>query len=464
MKGTGGEALAGVPRLLLIGLARVNASDSSGNGLLMRGLLTGWPRQELAQIYSSGDNGDAGIARYEFKLGADERVCGRLFIRGKREVERLEPGTADICPGGRAPGMLRKQIAHMGRRYLGETGLYELLFPVRASRALREWIDRFRPDVILAQGYSLGAVRLALLMKEYSGARLACFWSDDWPVSTYAGSRGEPRFARRLMQSIIIRDTARLVAKVDLPFAFGRLMAGEYERRYDRPFIVINHSDDPLRFRTSRAARNHSDDVVSLLVAGNIDRFRAPSILDLNASCRLLEEGGVGARVCLMASAIAPEVERGIREAEYVDIFQAPGHADLPGHLKGADILVMTEPFDEEVADAYRLSISSKAHLFMFSERPIIVYAPAATGLARYATEAGWAEVVSERDPARLAAAIKALLAAPQRQDVLIQRAWRVGEANHDAAANRALFVDGLTGERPAPTVSARACGQGETS
>ena len=437
--------------MLLIGLARINASDSSGNGLLMRGLLTGWARQELAQIYSSGHNGDEGVAAYESKVGADERVCGRLFARGKREVEGLEHGTADVRPGGRVPGMVRRQIAHMGRRYLGETGLYELLFPVRLSRALRQWVDRFRPDVILAQGYSLGAVRLALLLKEYSGARLASFWSDDWPVSTYAGSMGEPCFARRLMQPIIIRDTARLVAAVDVPFAFGPLMAREYERRYGRPFIVINHSDEPLRFRRSRAARNHPNDIVSLLVAGNIDRFRAPSILDLSAACRLLGEAGARARVCLIASTIATEVERSIREAQYVDIFPAPGHDDLPGHLKGADILVIAEPFDEKVADAYRLSISSKAHLFMFSERPIIVYAPAATGLARYATEAGWAEVVPERDPARMAAAIKALLAAPERQDVLIQRARRVGEANHAAAANRALFVDGLSGRRTGP-------------
>ena len=451
MTGTGGDAPAGVPRLLLVGLARINASDSSGNGLLMRGLLAGWPRQDLAQIYSSGHNGDAGVAGYEFEVGADERRCGRLFISGKREAESLEHKTTDVRPGGRVPGVVRKQIAHVGRRYLGETGLYELLFPVRLSRALRQWVDRFRPDVILAQGYSLGAVRLALLLKEYSGARLASFWSDDWPLSTYAGSMGEPRFARRLMRPIIARETARLIGAADVPFAFGPLMAREYEARYSRPFIVINHSGDPLRFRRSRAARNHSDDIVSLLVAGSIDRFRAPSIHDVSAACGLLEQAGVRARVCLIASAIATEVERGIREAPYVDVFPAPGHADLPGHLKGADMLVIAEPFDEHVADAYRLSISSKAHLFMFSERPIVVYAPAATGLARYATEAGWAEVVSERDPAKLAAAIKALLAAPERQKILIQQARRVGTAYHDAAANRALFVDALSGRQTAP-------------
>jgi glycosyltransferase involved in cell wall biosynthesis len=464
MKGTGGDVAVGVPRLLLVGLERINASDSSGNGLLMRSLLTGWPRQELAQIYSSGHNGDAGIAGQEFQVGADERACGRLFIIGKREVQAVEYGTADVRPGRRLSGTVQKQIVHTGCRYLGETGLYELLFPVRLSPTLTQWVDRFRPDVILAQGYSLGAVRLALLLKEYSGARLASFWSDDWPVYTYAGSMGEPRFASRVMHPIIVRDAARLVAAADVAFAFGPLMAREYEFRYSRPFIVINHSDDPLRFREAPAARNHSHEVVSLLVAGTVDRFRAPSILDLNAACRLLEVAGVRARVCLMASTIATEVQRSIREAEYVDIVPVPGHADLPGHLKGADILVMAESFDEKVADAQHFSISSKAHLFMLSERPIIVYASAAAGLARYATEAGWAEVVTERDPSRLAAAIKALLAAPERQDVLIRRARQVAEANHDAAVNRALFVDGLTGKRPAPTVSARGFGRIETS
>ncbi len=437
-----------VPRLLLVGLARINATDFSGNGLLMRGLLAGWPRQALAQVYSSGNNGDNGIADCEFKLGAQERVCGRLFIAAKREVEKRVLGMEDFRGRGRTLKNLRNRLVALGHRCLVETGLYELLFPVRLSRGLQTWIGRYRPDVILAQGYSLGMIRLAMLIREYSGARLACFWSDDWPTSTYAGLLGEPRFARWLMQPILARYTDRLVAEADAPFAFGPLMAREYERRYRRPFIVINHSDDPARFRACCVTRNLREGIASLLVTGYIDRFRAPSILDLNSCCGLLEEGGVRARVCLIASAIEPEVEQSIRLAEYVEIFHDPGHADLPGHLKGADILVIAEPFNQEVADAYGLSISSKAHLFMFSERPIIVYAPAATGLARYATEAGWAEVVCLRDPARLASVIKGILSSPERQQALIQGARRIGEANHDAVANRALFVASLSGKR----------------
>jgi glycosyltransferase involved in cell wall biosynthesis len=149
-----------------------------------------------------------------------------------------------------------------------------------------------------------------------------------------------------------------------------------------------------------------------------------------------------------MPSAIAAEVEQSIRRAEYIEIFHDPGHADLPAHLKGADILVIAESFDQEVVDGYGLSISSKAHLFMFSERPILIYAPATTGLARYATEEGWAEVVCSRDPSRLSCVIKGILSSPERQQALIQQARRIGEANHDATANRALFAENLSGKR----------------
>ena len=107
--------------------------------------------------------------------------------------------------------------------------------------------------------------------------------------------------------------------------------------------------------------------------------------------------------------------------------------------LRGADILFLPERFDE-TAQGIRLSISSKAHLFMFSGKPIIVYSDPVTGIVRYATEDGWAAVVDRRDPGLLADTIERLFKDDVYRQQLIAGARSTAEKNHNLTTIRSSF------------------------
>lgn len=352
-------------------------------------------REKLAQIYSSGDTGDEGFFGHYYKLGPQDRRLGRLFYRWKTEILDKTAKTAQAQNNSAAHTATAGSWA---RRLLVDTGLYEVIFAPRLSAEMRAWVEAFQPDIIMAQGYSLTFAWLPVLLKEATRAKLAFFCTDDWPTYLYAGLMGEPRLLRWLIGPVVRKSVSRLLDATDVPLAFGHPMAEEYAARYGKTFSVLSHADDPRRFESAQPIRVHPAGTFTIMAVGNFNRFRWPLLLDANESCRLLNEQGITARVAVLSSVIDPEGARQLANAPYIDIFDDPGNDRLPCYLKGADLLLLAEGFDEGFVSAIRLSISSKAHLFMFSQRPIIVYSHPDTGIAKYALVQRWARVVSRRD------------------------------------------------------------------
>ena len=432
------------PRVLVATLGRINAVDSFNNGLLLRNLFGSWPREKLAQIYSSGDTGDEGFFGHYYKLGPQDRRLGRLFYRWKTEILRETAKTTQAQNNSAAHAATADSWA---KRLLVDTGLYEVIFAPRLSAEMRAWVEAFRPDIIFAQGYNLTFAWLPVVLKKATHARMAFFSTDDWPTYLYAGLLGEPRLLRWLIGPVVRKSVSRLLDATDVPLAFGQPMAQEYAARYGKTFTVLSHADDPRRFESAQPIRIHPPGTLTIMAVGAFNRFRWPLLLDANESCRLLNEQGITARVAVLSSVIDPDGARQLAKAAYIDIFDDPGNDRLPCYLKGADLFLLAEGFDEGFVSAIRLSISSKAHLFMFSQHPIIVYAHPDTGIAKYALAQRWARVVSQRDCQTLTEAIRDLLTHDNEANALINQANETARTFHTHDANRKQMFNVMTSD-----------------
>lgn len=72
-----------------------------------------------------------------------------------------------------------------------------------------------------------------------------------------------------------------------------------------------------------------------------------------------------------------PDIPDELLCSEHVDFLPLPGsHDQLPAVLAGCDVLFLPGHFDTAYQNAIQLSLSSKAHLYMMSGRPILVYGP----------------------------------------------------------------------------------------
>ena len=360
--------------MLVVALGRINANDSYNNGLLLRNLFGYWPRENIAQIYSSGDNGDRGYFGSYYKIGAADRIFGSFFYNLKIKTETAS--SRDVIPDQKQTVDIefKRQIKHIAKRLFIDTGLYELIFRPKISHQMSSWIEAFKPDIILAQGYNLTFTWLPLLLKKHSGFKLSFLTTDDWPTYLYSGRLGELTLFRWLVRPIVKNLVNRFFAEVDVPFAFGQPMADEFAIRYGKKFLTLNHVDCPLRFENAEPCRVYPPDVVTIVAIGNYNRYRWPLLLDVNDACESLHIRGINVRLIVLSSFIEPEALKALSLASYIAVLPDPGHELLPSYLKGADILFLAEGFDEGFVSAIKLSISSKAHLFMFTKRPIIVY------------------------------------------------------------------------------------------
>jgi len=411
------------PRVLIVALGRINAADTSNNGLLLRNLFGGWPRENLAQIYSSGDNGDAGFFGRYYQLGPQDRRLGKLFYRLK--AGELKVKTNEAVSGGSVTGAagvftcLKSGL----RKLLMDTGVYELIFRPQLSQDMIAWVNEFKPDIIFAQGYNLTFTWLPVMLKRETHARMAFLTTDDWPTYLYAGQLGESKLFNWLLRPAVAKATERLMTAVDVAIAFGQPMADEYQARYGKSFIALSHSDDRRRFDAALPLRIHEKPVNTIAAIGYFNKFRWPLLLDVDRCCRLLGELGIQARVAVLSAGMDPEGALELAKCTHLDILPDPGNDLLPGYLKGADLLLLAEGFEEGWVSAIRLSVSSKSHLYMFSRRPIIVYAHPDTGVAKYAESNQWGWVISEQNVELLCSTIKCLLTETEKADRLISRA-----------------------------------------
>lgn len=430
------------PKVLICGLTRINKNDTFNNSLLLRNLFAEWPRERLAQVYSGGDNGDVGFCGHQYQIGPEDRRFGKLFFRLKGEhtdASRTVFSTEQDQASAQKPSQFSR-LKQYASRYFIDSGIYELLFKLQPSLQLLTWAKAFDPDIILAQGYNLSFTWLPLLLKQQLKKPLAYYCSDDWPSYLYASRYGLCAITAPLMRRIVNKLTQQLIAATDIPFSFNDMMGEEFQRRYGKPFTTLMHCDDPERFRRAEPLRLHPPEVKSIVATGAFDDSRWPLLLDLENACQRLSNMGIPARATVLTARISEEGYRKIKACRFVELQNDPGHELLPSYLKGADLLYLPETFDPVIAQGYRYSISTKAHLFMYSQRPILVYGHPVCGLVNYAKMEKWGYVVDQAGIDPLVKALTKILTVDEMCVELINKSREVVNRNHDCNVLRERF------------------------
>jgi hypothetical protein len=431
-----------LPKILICSITRINEHDTTNNNLLLRNIFANWPKEHLFQIFSGGSNNDRGYCGEYYELSSSDRRFGKLFVKLKKDLTNLS--TLDPHIKRQEQGHHRRSFAASVKSAVGnffvESGIYELVFKITPSEKLLQWVRRISPDIIFVQGYTLSYIWLALMLKKVIKKPILYYAADDWPTYLYSSREGALRLTEPMMRRLVADAEKKLFKHTDVPFSFNVMMEEEYQKRYGKLFVPIMHCDDPHRFRKAMPFRIHDARTYSIVAAGFFDDSRWPLLIDLEEACRRLTMSGVKVRAAILATHITSEGYERLRTCAFIDVVEAPNHDRLPSYLKGADILFLPENFDEMKAAGYKYSISSKAHLFMFSERPILAYGLLQTGVIQYAEREGWACVVAQRDVGQLTEAVRKLLFDKTYTAALVDRARRVADSNHDCDEVRRKF------------------------
>ncbi|HEY5368245.1 MAG TPA: glycosyltransferase [Hanamia sp.] len=430
------------PRVLIIYPSCINKEDQ--HGVSMREWFADWPQNKLAQIYSGNEIGDKKFCAYNFKLGEKERKFGKLFFKfkdsslGKSSYITILDDEIKNLNKVSLLSLFKNKISG----WLIGTGLWELMFPPVLSQEMARFVSDFNPQIIYCQGYSLTFTWIPIMLHDRFNIPICFQTGDDWPSFIYKSSP-----LSIVMRPMVNKAVRSLLSKSSVRLANGRIMEEEYKKRYGLPFATLMICDNIDRFRNETPRRVVDNGFISVVYSGNLGNYRWASIIELCEAAKQISLDRVKIMVTAFATIIPPEAVNQLQEIDNLQVLPNPSHEELPSYLKGADILFLPESFEEKRANEIHLSISTKAHLYMLSEKPVLVYASSLTGIANYAKEEGWACVVEEQNVSKLAAALKNLIENREYSNKLINKGIEVYLRNHDQKKVRARLLSIMNGD-----------------
>ncbi|PKP41358.1 MAG: hypothetical protein CVT93_08500 [Bacteroidetes bacterium HGW-Bacteroidetes-10] len=429
------------PRVLIIYNSRINTYDQ--HGVSIRGWFADWPKENLAQIYSGGEVGEFSYSGYNFKLGPKERRFGNIFLKLKGSSIGQSSYTITLTENFSQLKKLSYWSLFKNRisEWVIISGFWELIFKPKLSKELVNFVRDFEPHIIYCQGYSLTFSWIPVMLNKKINVPICFQTGDDWPSNLYKNTPFST-----LIRPIVQKAVKELFNRSSIRLANGIPMAKEYMAKYGANFEPLMMCDNLKRFKEVDERRLVKNSAFSIIYTGNLGSDRWTTIIDLSKAVNMLVNKGFDILVTVFAITIPPEAVGELQKCNNIQILPNPTHEELPSYLKGADILFLPESFDSEQARSISLSISTKAHLYMMSEKPILVYAPSITGTVKYAMEEGWAHIVQEKGSDKLAKAILFLLENKKYCSALVSKGIEVAAKNHDELKVRAKFLTRLSG------------------
>lgn len=414
------------PRVLIVTKSQIGDVDSAGAAL--RSWFKEWPRDQLAQVFSGVPLGSHAFCGQSFHLGPEERRLGRLFFR----LKGSSLADAALPYRARTRGGAFQSAKQAVGRILVDSGAWELIFAPRLSERLVKFVDSFRPEALFVQGCDIGFMRLPLLISARCGAPIHFDIVDDWVMHLYRG------WPLGLMNGVVRRTFSKLAHASARRYTIGDMMAETYRERYGLDFTPLLQCDDQERFTSARVGGAAAgSDTVEIVYSGSLALRRWESLLDLAEACSRARVPGKRISITAYVPFVPPEAAEALRSAPCLTVKQAVPDAEVPRVLANAGLLFLPESFDRAIGEYIRLSVSTKAHLYMMSGRPALVYGPAGTGTVEYARSHGWAYVVDRPGPEGLVEALQDLLGDERRCLDLTWRAAEVAAARHVGAVVR---------------------------
>jgi hypothetical protein len=417
------------PRVLILYNSKINMVDQ--HGVSIREWFADWPKEHLAQIYSGGESGENTFCGSNFKIGEKERRFGNVFFKLKNSS--LGQSSYPIFLQNKSAIQTQysywHQIKNKLSRALISTGFFEIIFKPKISNDMKLFIRNFNPNIIYCQGYSLTFSNLPLILHKKLNLPICFQTGDDWPKYP------TEKFLLSFVISTLIRWSAKKLIKSSvIRLSNGDSMSELYLKRYNVQFVPMMMCDNYSRFKTASVCRLAEKSKVSIVYTGNLGSMRAASLLDLCNTVREINSDGDNVTITALVTSMPIQADNLLKNAPYLTILPAPAHEELVSYLKGADILFIPESFNERQARSIQLSISTKVHLYMMSERPVLIYGHKLTGTMNYANRINWACRVDKQDTKLLKSALKKLITDKTYCKQLIDRGIEVALQNHDSS------------------------------
>lgn len=412
----------------------------SGGGITFSNLFRGWPKSALATVHNDPEPTLDDVCERYYVLGPAELDLAPPYDRLRRHYRAAATPEATATTDGKGalPPGLASRLKQLALCLLGDS------FPERAelTPALERWIEEFQPQVLYTILGSNGMMALIEEIQRRFDLPLVVHIMDDWVSSYHRQGLLAPGQRRRML-----RQVDHFFHVADRCLGISPAMCEAYARRYGREFEAFQNTIDVSRWGAYAKKEASAGSPADLLYVGSI--FANAQLESLVDCCRAVNRlNAEGLPVTL--TIVAPR-EHAARFGALLTLDPAirlePPIEDNDvffRRIAAADALLLPVNFNDESIRFIRYSMPTKVPAYLTVGTPILAYGPAVTAQVDYALKAGWAELVTRRDPDALADGLRRVICDTALRARLSANARAAAAYNHDAARVRTAFKTAL--------------------
>jgi len=420
-------------KVLVVTKTQINEHD--GGSLAIRNWLGDCFPLNTAQIYS-GDSKSTVPGFLSYQLKPSDRRLGKIFfmLKGfsRSGVDKRNRSFDQTETKMTFDGFLRSILNRISSKFLS-FGFWEKLFKPKLSTEIKIFIESFRPDVVIAQGFDLTFTWLPIEISRVYGVPIYTLLVDDWEPYLYCNSPrvfGMRRLVRHTFEELLVRSSKC--------FCISSLMVEEYKTRYGCDFGLLMQVDRRSSLNNG-FAKNIDKTKVILAYSGSVDLNRWKSLLVVGDALAKLENESIFGILRIYSDDI-PDFASSLYPHQKIIVLPSLRDREVIPVLSACDILVMAESFDEEIRRYIKFSISTKCHVYMMTGSVPFVYGPPEIATVRYAIESNWGVVVSEEGTHGLVSALRGVILNDVLRNEKVRNCCETFHKNHSPKSS--LFYD----------------------
>ena len=407
-------------------LANNCLSDTNANGRTLANMLSGYPKDCLAQFSLQAENPDFECCENYFSVSDSEAL--RAFVKGTKVGRRLKKQELRGKPeAGTERKRARTPLTMLLRNLVWNSDRWK-------KGGFCAFVRAFVPEVILLQaGDCAFLLRLARkLSKEYH-IPLVIYNSEGYYFKNYDyfRARGPAHFCYPLFRLQFCRQFRKTMRAASYAVYNCDALQKAYSAAFSTPSAVIYTA---TRLRPGK--KRVENPLPRISYYGNLGVGRHEALL---TAARTLRELAEDCCIDVYGKAPSEEIEQALKECRQIRFHGFVSYAQVQDGMRESDILLHIESFDDFYREDSKYAFSTKIADSLACGSCFLLFAPQEFACAQYLRENEAAYVVS--DLPTLKQTLDRLLHAPEARERYIANALRLVEKNHSPETNAARFA-----------------------
>jgi len=351
------------PKILFINI--VFRNDSS-DGITISKLFEKYPRENLSSITFSGKKDDMNLIGNYFFL--DKNTSSNLSEFRENEIKQVN--------------WLKYFYIKIRRSYVGIRTSEKRII----SEELKKWMLMINPDyVYINTDSNYALIDLAIKLADSFSMKTIVHVLDDKVNYRFPGVMGF-YYNYKLTKCFNL-----LIKKSAIRFCISELMKKEYEKRYNKEFIVVHNSVDINLFRYVTSPKKNN--IIRMCYRGVLD-YNYKTIITVAQIIDELNKKDHKITLTIYTKLNYSKINKKLAEYKCVILKGFIPQNDLINDFVNYDYLFLPMPFERE-QKFIRLSLSCKLSEYLASGVPIIVLAPSNSAVAEYSIKKDFAYVLT---------------------------------------------------------------------